>query len=99
MSYDWAFYSMPWDAFERVFGGGDPAVEVKAIQAVTYENLYKSEDEQSVRQLTQSTIRNGIRYSNLNAKQAALFFNETGSSLARTAFRLSHHASDAGENL
>ncbi len=72
MSYNWAFYSMPYQTFNKVVGGGDPDIETRAIEAVTWEKLYKGDDEQIVCRLARSVIRNGIDYALLHEKEALM---------------------------
>lgn len=75
MSYAWAFYSMPMEAFNKVVGGADPKLQKKALDAVTYdlkELAQEEEDIETLSGLARTAITKGIRYQNLNEDQASL---------------------------
>lgn len=75
MSYAWAFYSMPMEAFNRVIGGGDEELQKRAIYHITRDLKQLAQEDgdmTTLNGLARTAISKGIRYNNLNEDHASL---------------------------
>lgn len=75
MSYAWAFYSMPMEAFNKVVGGGDEELQRRAIYHITRDLkqlAQEDEDINTLNGLARTAISKGIRYNNLSEDHASL---------------------------
>ncbi|MBY0549414.1 MAG: hypothetical protein K2W95_19215 [Candidatus Obscuribacterales bacterium] len=75
MSYAWAFYSMPMEAFNKVIGGGDEELQKRAIYHITRDLKQLAQEDgdmTTLNGLARTAISKGIRYNNLNEDHASL---------------------------